>query len=511
MGVFHSRQVEARSDDAMGRYVFADLADRVLPSVVTVYVQRKYKHSDLGLNPFKRFERNPRQLDPFKFFLDPERNDLFRREDRPGEGGSDQGSPEEKSEEQFLMLPSSGSGVIVSEDGYLLTNQHVVGDPDDEPKISIVLHDDTKIDSDDIELIWTHELVDLAVLRIKTKGLKLRPIEWGKSGDLRIGERVAAIGSPLDLRRTITQGIVCADNRDVHASRSSSQEWGGLIQTDAVINPGSSGGPLVNLDGQMVGINRVISSTDGRWQGYGFALPTDDIRHFYNQLIEEGEVQMGYIGVSMINLDQIPPELTEALGLDMNLDGVLVVEAREGEPAQKAGIRKHDFITSVDQQKISSATDLLHMIARKPVGSKVKISVLRGNDNDELEKEEFSFRLSARPSPSELTKMKDPIVEPVPAEEAEPDEAEFEELGISVDPDTEDGEKGLRVTYVDPRSKAAQAGIKEGDLLLELNRLRLKSQRDISRGLERRADSKRNHLFSYIRNGKEMIGVIKQD
>ncbi len=514
-GVLLPSSVTARQSDDSGRYVYADLADRVLPSVVTVYVQKKYKREDLGLNPFRRHERNPgRNFDPFRFFMNPDSPQPFHKdapsdEDKPGdEMPDDQGGEDQ---EDFLLMPSSGSGVIVSKDGYILTNQHVVGNFGDAPEISIVLHDDTKIDSEDVELVWSHELVDLAVLRIKRESLDLTPIEWGKSGDLRIGERVAAIGSPLDLRRTITQGIVCADNRDVRA-RTAMQEWGGLIQTDAVINPGSSGGPLVNLDGQMVGINRVISSTDGRWQGYGFALPSDDVRHFYEQLIEDGEVQMGYIGVSMVNLDQVSPDLLDALGLEMSLSGVLVAGAIEGEPAHEAGIRKHDFINRVDSQEIASATDLLHVIARKPVGSKVRISVLRGNDEDELEEMDFAFKLSARPAPGELLKRNTRKTPPAsPSKEDEPDEAEFEELGISVEPDSEDGEKGLRVIYVEPESKAAGAGIQEGDLLIELNRLRLKSRKDIPRALGRRTDSKQNHLLRYLRDGKDIIGVIKQE
>ncbi|MCL5270284.1 MAG: trypsin-like peptidase domain-containing protein [bacterium] len=281
----------ALNDD---RFLFANLADQVIPSVVTVYVKRDLKRNMTPeeLRQFEQFRRffqgpdNPFQGSPFEFFFGP---DQGQEPDQQDPGNENPHAPD--GENNPFLQQASGSGVIISADGYIITNWHVVGDKDQGTSITVVFSDNSELDNNHVKLVESNRLLDLALLKVDRKGLK--PIQWGDSDKLRIGERVACVGSPLDLRETVTQGIVCAMHRNVDIG------IGDMIQTDAVINPGSSGGAMVNLEGQLVGINRLITSRTGWWQGYGFAIPANDVRYFTDQVIRTGHFTAGYIGIEM--------------------------------------------------------------------------------------------------------------------------------------------------------------------------------------------------------------------
>lgn len=257
-----------------------------------------------------------------------------------------------------------GSGVIVDKNGYILTNNHVVENGE---KILVELEDKREFEA---EIIGTDPRTDLAVIKIKAK--KLNHIILGESNKLRVGEWVAAIGSPLDknLAHTITAGIVSAIGRDV----SIGNQFGSFIQTDAAINPGNSGGALVNIKGELIGINAAIATGGGRGNiGIGFAIPIDLAKKIMKDLIEDGEVHRSWIGVSIQNINE---GLAKALKLESR-KGVLVGDVIEDGPAQKAGIERGDVIVEVDGIEVNSASHLQYLIGNKTIDDKVKIKLLR--------------------------------------------------------------------------------------------------------------------------------------
>lgn len=424
-----------------GRYVFSELAENVMPSVVTVYVERTVT-SRMSDEQRERMEQFRRFFDPFPF-------NPFQM-------------PEGDGERPEIKVPATGSGVIVSDDGYVLTNQHVVGSPGEEGvEIRIVLYDGTEIASDAIELIESNELVDLALLKVDHEGL--RPIAWGDSEGLRLGERVAAIGSPFRLQGTITQGIVCAKHRQVGGG------LGDLIQTDAVINPGSSGGALVNLDGELIGINRLITTQTGAWQGYGFAIPAVDVKRYYEQVRETGKFANGFIGVTMGGPMQNSPEMREAMGLGKDREGVLIIDVRPDAPARRAGVQIGDFVVAADGQPVKNNLDLLGIVARKPVGSELDLDVLRPAADGKLVELTLSLEIAERPSEQELlADLRNGRRRP-PSPDATPQPETEATLGMAVEPGERQGREGLVLTFVEPESPAAKAGLRRDDMLLTFN------------------------------------------
>lgn len=483
--------------DYEGRYVYADLAEAVLPSVVTIYVEKDLKNElneaqQERLRQFREFfEDNPqfRGFDMFPWLEEEDPNVIPEGPDG-------------------FVRTASGSGVVVHEDGYILTNHHVLTrglesietaiDPET-TRITVVLSDGTEIDGEDVELVASHSLSDLALLKVNHK--ELRPLEWGDSSELRIGERVAALGSPLDLRATITQGIVCAVGRS-----SMGFGLGDLIQTDAVINPGSSGGALVNLDGKLVGINRLITTNTGRWQGYGFAIPSNDARHFAEQVIEKGRVAYGYIGITMAGSRENTPRMREALGLDRNQEGVLVLDVTQNAPAEEAGLQQGDYIVAIDGNEIEDNTDLLNYIARQPVGSEVTMKVLRPTDNYKVEELELDVAISERPEEEVLlAQARNGELELEPDGETEPKPSTL--LGMTLDAYATDDYAGLRIESIEQGSPAARAGLRKGDVIIEFNMHTVTKFAEAEEALEAKPEG-RPHLVKFIREGRRMLAAI---
>jgi serine protease Do len=442
-------------------------------------------------------------MQPFLPFMMPD-EDSSPTPDRPDLFGM---------EEEFLPV-SSGSGVILSSDGYILTNHHVITREtdsatkvvkDENLQVTVVLDDGTEVSGDDVTVVYSHPLADLALLKINRNGLK--PIRWGDSDKLRIGEAVAAIGSPLDLRATITSGIVGAKGRSV-------LDMSGLIQTNAVINPGSSGGALINLDGELVGINRLISTNTGRWQGYGFAIPSNDARWFFDQVIEKGKVEFGFMGISMypeesFAMDSRPTkrEMMATLNIPLELEGVLIDDLPDSpsgkpSPSREGGLEIGDYITRIDDQRIRENSDLLDYVKRQPVGKKIDVTVTRQNKSLEQEEKTFTITLSARPDETDL---RDQLTTPRERPRPRADKRnEASPLGMTLEPATESGTSGLKVVTVTPGSPADQAGLKAGDLLTELNRQPLKTMDDLVKGIEKRPES-RAHRLDFLRDGRPKV------
>jgi serine protease DegQ len=275
--------------------------------------------------------------------------------------------------ERFSLPPetqlSLGSGVIVSREGYILTNDHVVEGVTD---IQVTLHDGRTTVG---KIVGTDPDTDLAVVRISVPGLT--PMTFGQSEQTRVGDIVLAIGDPFSVGQTVTMGIVSAVGREIGRANP----FGSFIQTDAAINPGNSGGALVDANGNLIGINTLIFSRSGGYQGIGFAIPVSLARRVMEQIIETGTVTRGWFGVDVA---EITPELAESLGLRSS-KGAIVGAIERGSPAERAGVKLGDVITAIGGRAVTDTTMLLNAIAEVPPGKSVAIRVVRRNQELDLE------------------------------------------------------------------------------------------------------------------------------
>lgn len=273
---------------------------------------------------------------------------------------------------------ASGSGFIVSEDGYIVTNEHVISDADN---ITIVLSDGSEYKA---ELKGADPLNDVAVLKI-SPSKKLKPLKMGDSEKLTEGKFVIAIGSPFKLQNSVTLGIISATNRKLETESGFVIER--VIQTDAAINPGNSGGPLLDLEGNVIGINTAIISTSGGSEGIGFAIPINTVKDIYQEILESGKVKRPWLGVTTVNINE---NMVKYWGLQIDY-GVLIVDFADYSPAREAGLRetlstpgKKDFvlgdiIISIEDKKISNNSDLLNVLMKYKPGNTVDVGVYRDN------------------------------------------------------------------------------------------------------------------------------------
>jgi serine protease Do len=259
---------------------------------------------------------------------------------------------------------SSGSGVIISSDGYIVTNNHVV---DEAKEIAISLFNRRVYKA---EIIGTDPSTDLALLKIKVSGLPVARL--ANSDEARVGDWVLAVGNPFNLASTVTAGIISAKARNIHIlSDNSAVE--SFIQTDAAVNPGNSGGALVNLKGELIGINTAIATPTGTFAGYSFAVPSNIVRKVVKDLKEFGEVQRGYLGVVIRDLDWT---ISQGMGLDIS-EGVIVDKLLNNGAAKKAGIEKGDVITEIDNRIIRTTTELIEVVASHAPGEEISVSLNR--------------------------------------------------------------------------------------------------------------------------------------
>lgn len=404
---------------AMVPETFSELAKNAKPAVVNI---RTVKVTKGGGRVFKHFFGQPfGDEDQFRNFLEP-----FLRQ-----------QPQEDFKQQSL-----GSGFIISPDGYIVTNNHVVAEADE---IRVKLYDDKEYDA---KVVGADPNTDLALIKVNAKDLVY--LELGDSDSMEVGTWVVAIGSPFGLEQTVTAGIVSAKGRII-----GSGPYDDFIQTDASINPGNSGGPLLNLSGQVIGINTAIVASG---QGIGFAIPSKLASGIINQLRASGEVTRGWMGVA---IQDITPELAEYYNLHEK-SGVLVAKVYKNDPADRAGILPGDIITHVKGDRVKSSRDLSSAIAGLGVGNKIPITLIRGG------KEKKVFAL--------LTKRS----------EKEPDvelsETGFDQFGLGfqeINPSNAEkfgyprDARGVVVAQIKPDGKAAGIGIRPGDLLQEVNHTRV--------------------------------------
>ncbi len=366
-----------------------------------------------------------------------------------------------------------GSGVIITKDGYILTNNHVV-EGGEKGSITVTLYDGREFKA---KLIGRDKLTDLAVIKIDANDLPVA--RFGNSDELQVGQWVLAIGNPLGLNLTVTAGIVSALSRNIGIIRDS---YGveNFIQTDAAINPGNSGGPLVNLYGEVVGINTAIASRTGYYQGYGFAIPINLARKVAEDIIKYGKVRRGVLGVQISQLDEAT---AKGFGLDKPR-GILVQDVISGSAAEKAGIKAGDIILECDGKEVNKPGELQEIIARKRPGDKVNLKIYRDGKTIEL-----TATLKAREEDEEVAKVED---EEVPAKEIEPGVLSFEKLGFTVanlDEETRNKYKvknGVIVTEVKQFSEAFDKGIRENDIIIEADRKPVRNVDDLKKIIQSR-------------------------
>ena len=432
---------------------FVRLAEKAGPAVVNISTRKVVE------NPMGQFLRRlPRggQGDPFQDFFD--QFERFFGDQMPNR------------EQRSL-----GSGFIISADGYIVTNNHVVEGAD---SITVnIQRREGKEESYDAEVVGTDPETDLALIKINATA-PLPVLEFGDSDRLRVGEWVMAIGNPFGLDHTVTAGIVSAKGRNI-----GSGPYDSFIQTDASINPGNSGGPLINGSGEVIGINTAFIASG---QGIGFAIPSNWARQVIDQLRQYKTVRRGWLGVSIQDVDE---KVARTLGLS-KAAGALVASVTPGDPADKAGIHAGDVIIALDGEPISSSSDLTRRVGAMAPGEKVEVSLWRKGKVEKVTvtlEERNARRVAAR------------------------DGANVEEtLGMKVRPVTRrevkglQGSSGLIVEEVARRSVAAQAGIRPGDVLLEANGQALTSVEDLAQVIAAQSQDK-GVLMLLVQRGRRVV------
>lgn len=341
----------------------------------------------------------------------------------------------------------TGSGVIVSTDGYIITNNHVV---EQATELQVLLSDKRKFTG---QVVGTDPKTDLAVIKIDADNLPAAT--WGDSGQLEVGEIVLAIGNPFGLNQTVTMGIVSAVGR----ANVGIVDYEDFIQTDAAINPGNSGGALVNLQGELIGINTAIFSRSGGYMGIGFAIPSNMAKSVTTSLREHGKVVRGWLGVS---IQELTPELAEQFQVP-DTHGVLVADVMKKGPAAEAGVKRGDIIREYDQHQVQDPRHLRSLVAETAPDTRVTIKILReGRDQD--------ITLKIGELPKDLA----------PAGSGGSTEGDHALAGVTVEP-MPSGVPGILVTNVAPRSPAERAGLRRNDILLEVNREAIRNIDDFTR------------------------------
>jgi serine protease Do len=424
---------------ALGAPNFAELAERVSPSVVNIQTSKTVSRGPMRLpHPFEEF---------------------FGRELFEGH--------------REFTVPSLGSGFVISEDGYIVTNNHVVEEVD---TIKVVFLDDRELDA---EVVGRDPKTDIALIRVITDE-PLRALPLGNSEVARPGDWVVAIGNPFGLAHTVTAGIISALGRNIGQG-----PYDNFIQTDAAINPGNSGGPLLNLRGEVIGINTAINP---RANTIGFAVPINMAKEILPQLRASGHVTRGWLGV---HIQRITPELAEALELEES-KGALVSKVDPEGPAFAAGLERGDVIVEFDGVEIDAMEELPRIVGGTPVGKKVEVVVLRDGkrkkidvDLGQLEEPEVMASVESEEGPTAFG---------LRVQNLTPDVAE--QLGLESD-------EGVVITSIEPGSPASEAGLRRGDVILEVDRKVVDNVKNLRKQLRAGGDG----ILLLVRRGESTVFI----
>jgi serine protease Do len=439
---------------------FADVVKKISPSVVKVYVT--------GKAPQLGGENNP-------FFEDP----LFRRFF---------GQPHGMRPAPMPRQEGLGSGVIVSKDGYILTNNHVVENAE---KVRVVVGDEGE--EFDAKVVGTDPKTDIAVIKIESKGKSFEPAVAGDSDKIQVGDVTLAVGNPFGIGQTVTMGIVSATGR-----ASLGMEYEDFIQTDAAINPGNSGGALVDAQGRLIGINTAIMSRSGGNHGIGFAVPINLARSAMESLIEHGRVVRGFMGV---NIQDVDPALAEQFDLKKS-DGAVVTDVTPGSPAEKAGLKSGDVIVAFNGKDVRDSRLLKLQVAQTPPSQKVPVKIWRDGKEKELTVtlKEFPQDQLAKSGKKSGDANTEDVLDGVTVGDLDRNMRQQFNIPAKVE--------GAVVLEVDPESPSYRAGLREGMVIQEINR---KPVKDASEAVELSEQAKgKTALLKIWSNGGSHFIVVKE-
>ena len=494
-------QKEPLSKDVLARTSFAPVVKKVAPSVVTIYstknVENRFRNSPLFDDPFfRRFfgfgdgdEEGGDEAAP------PPPRGGRRGGRNGGGGGGGGGSGNGGGRSRMFKEQSLGSGVIVSADGYILSNNHVV-EGADEVKVSL---GEGRADLV-AKVVGTDPPTDISVLKVDAKDLS--PITITDSANLEVGDTVMAVGNPFGVGQTVTAGIVSAVGRGGFGI----VDYEDFIQTDASINPGNSGGPLVDVEGRLVGVNTAIISGTGGNMGIGFAVPANMVRSVMDRIIKDGRVIRGFLGV---RIQPIDPDLAQELHLPSQ-SGALVGDVQPRTPAERAGIEAGDVITEFDGKKVNDSRHLRLMASQTPPGTKVKLKLLRPDKDKNNKIVEMPVTVTLSELPAEALAMRGGRNN----RDMTPAQTEvLDGLGVTdIDNKARNQFKipeeirGALVTEVSPDSAAFEAGLRPGDVIREINRQQV---RDADSAIEasKKLKSNRVMLRVWSRGGSRYVVV----
>lgn len=440
---------------------FADLAEKLSPAVVNISSTQMIEGGAGGLEPFEFPPGSPFE----EFFREYRKR---QKPDRPHKG------------------MSLGSGFVIDAEGYIVTNNHVIAEAEE---ITVIFQDNTELKA---EIVGRDAKTDLALLKVEAKK-KLPAIKWGDSDLARVGDWVMAIGNPFGLGGSVTAGIISARARDINSG-----PYDDYIQTDASINRGNSGGPLFNMEGDVVGINTAIFSPSGGSVGIGFAIPSALAKTVVSQLREFGQTRRGWLGV---RIQGVTEEIAESLGLD-EPEGALIAKVNEGEPAEKAGLVAGDVILSFDGKEVPNVRRLQRIVAETPIDKTVKVTVWRDEKEETFEVsigqlEEFEKTADAAPGK--------------PGGGNGPKKMTLASVGLSLSALTpelrsrfEISEEALGVVIVgvDEQGFASERGMRAGDLIVEVNQVPVVTPEEVEAKIEDLVSKKRKIvLFLVERSG----------
>ena len=436
---------------------YADIVKAVAPAVVTIRVDGKAKVAPTQFDS----DGNGDGEEFFRRFFGDEQN---------GQNGQ-RGRRQQQAPRSFRQH-GLGSGVVVTSDGYILTNNHVVEDAD---TIHVDLTDGRTFEA---KVIGTDKPSDLALVKVNATNLQTAPL--GNSDVAQVGDVVLAIGNPLGVGQTVTSGIVSAKGRST-GSGDGERNYQDFLQTDAAINHGNSGGALVNTRGEVIGINAEMLSPVDANIGIGFAIPSNMARHVMDDLRKDGRVRRAQLGVSV---QPVTSDLAESLGLK-HVGGVLVGSVTPDSAADRAGLKRGDVIVSLNGQSVSDYNNLRNRIADSQPGSSASVGIIRDGADKTV---------SVKLDEAEVSKS---------ARNAEAPTADKASLGIGI----ERGPKGLVITQVNPDSRAADAGLREGDVIQEVNRQPVQTVEDLRAAVRKTTD--RPVLLLVEREGRSQFVTVR--
>jgi len=454
-------------------FSFADLVERVSPAVVTITSETTTTDSDDQEIPA-----------PFR--------DFFNQFGQGGRGAAPA---------QPRRAVSAGSGFIIDKTGYIVTNNHVI---DHSSKITVTLPDKRKFTA---KLIGTDAATDVALLKVESSA-PLPTVEFGNDRAVRVGDWVVAVGNPFGLSNSVTAGIVSSLGRDLNRqSGASNSQYNDFIQIDAPINQGNSGGPTFDLRGQVIGMNSMIYSPSGGSVGIGFAIPASIIHDVVAQLKDHGRVNRGYLGVSIQN---VTPEVANAMGLKDGSKGALVANVVADGPAAKAGFQQGDIITAINGQAVEDNTDLTRKVALVASGQTATFNVSR--DGKALQ---LHATIGARPDEDKLA-SNDAGTRP----ESLSTGPQASAMGLSLAPLTpqarrsrrlDDNTTGVLITKVDPASNAADQGLEVGDVVLKVGSRNVASPSDVQSGVAEAKKAGRKSVLLLVARAQGQTGFVAVD